>query len=545
MKKLPGRLSRYADLANFFWWHARPAINHSDPLSEINTDPEKHKEQAEAFAESLESMGPTYVKFGQLLSTRSDILSGPYVKALERLQDGVEELPYETIEEVFQEELEVSISKVFAEFDKTPIASASLGQTHRAKTREGQEVVVKVQRPGIRKQIVEDLDTLESLAGFVDEHSEAGQRYRFSDMVDQFRQSLLDELNYNLEAKNLLQLAEDIKKFKGLCVPAPHLSFCSERVLTMEYISGQKITDTSGVKLTELDGSFLVDQLLQAFLEQFLVTGFFHADPHPGNLFLTEDDKIAFIDLGMVGRLSGQMCEQLFDLFSGICDNESERVVEVIMHIGLQENHTVDRQRLNSEVAVLVSRSQNVSVKELQFGTVVMRIVDMCTQHGIILPREITMVGKVLLNLDRVGITLAPDFNPSESIRNHLSKIATKRSLDALKPGDLLSALKQMKELVQRSPKRINDILDNLADNKFRIDVDAVDETALIQGFQKIANRITMGVIVASMVIAAALIMNIDSNFQIFGYSGFAMILFSVAAIFGAFVVVGILRNDR
>lgn len=545
MKKLPSRLSRYTDLATFFWFHARPAINDSDPLSEVKTQPEKHQKQAEDFAKSLESMGPTYVKFGQLLSTRSDLLSAPYTKALERLQDSVDPVPYEVIESTFEAELEVSISKVFESFEQDPIASASLGQTHSAITRKGEHVVVKVQRPGIRKQIVEDLDTLESVAAFVDKHSEVGQLYRFSDIVEQFRQSLMDELDYNLEAKNLLQLEEDLKEFKGLCVPAPHLSFCSERVLTMDYVAGQKITDVSGLKLTELDGESLVDDLLHAYLQQFLVTGFFHADPHPGNLFLTQDNRIAFIDLGMVGRLSGQMSDRLFDLFSGICDNNSERVVDVVMHIGLQENHEVDRQRLNSEVSILVSRSQNVSVKELQFGTVVMRIVEMCASQGIILPREITMVGKVLLNLDRVGIALAPEFNPSERIRKHLSKIATKRSLESLKPGDMLSALKQMKELIQRSPQRVNDILDNLAENKFRVDVDAIDETALIQGFQKIANRITIGVIVAALILAAAMMMEVDSNFQIFGHYGFAVILFILAGILGGITVVGILKNDR
>lgn len=535
---------RYKDLITFFLVHARPALNQSDPLSEVAVDKTEQKKDAAQFAQKLEELGPTYVKFGQLLSTRKDLLPDTYVDALQRLQDGVEEIPFEQVADTFKEELDVSVTQAFAEFNEKPIASASLGQTHLAKTREGVEVVVKVQRPGIRRRIVEDLDTLESVAAFLDKHSEAGETYHFGDLLSQFKRNILEELDYRHEANNLLSLSNGLKSSKRLMVPSPHLSFSSERVLTMDYVAGSKITDISGFSMMNIDGEELVDELICSYLNQFIVDGFFHADPHPGNLLLTKEGKIAFIDLGMVGRLNASMRDGVFHLFSGICENKSERVVDVLLNLGHQENFAVDRQRLLEDITELVSRSQNVSVKELQFGTVVMRILELCSKNGVILPKEFSMIGKALLNIDQICIKLAPNFNPSQRVQAHLKVITMQRSISSLSPSDLFAAGIQFKDLIQRAPQRLDNLLDNLAENKFRINADVIDEKELIRGFQKIANRITMGLIVGALLLASTQMMDIESSFTLFGYPGFAITLMILALGLGIVTVYGVLKND-
>ena len=546
MKKIPTRLGRYKNLIHFLLFELRPAFKHeSTDGKHATTDGEKGSDDAQSFARSLKNMGPTFVKFGQLLSTRNDLLTEEYIEALQHLQDDLEPFAYEAADKVFTEEFGIPIKRCFGRFEEQPLAAASLGQTHRAFTREGAEVAVKIQRPGISEQIEEDLDVLSSVAEFVENHSETVEKYGLCDLVNQFKQSIRDELDYKKEAKNLEKMVYCLYEYDTLTAPLPHNSFCSSRVLTMDYISGVKITEISDLVLTQIDGEKLVDDLIDAYLRQFIIEGFFHADPHPGNIVLTPNHKIAFMDWGMVGRLSKRMGESLLQLFSGICQNRSERVVDVVTKTGLQENHTIDRKRLDSAISRLIAKSQDATIDELQFGTVVMRIIDICAEHGVKLPPEFNMVGKALLNLDQIAMALAPKANLSKSVKKKLRSISIQRSVDSTNISDAINAMVEMKELFQKAPHRINTLLDNLAENKFRVNTDVIDEVELLQGLQKIANRITLGAIVAAMVIGAALIMQVDSQFQLLGYSGLAVVLLAFALLLGGFVVFSILKNDH
>jgi predicted unusual protein kinase regulating ubiquinone biosynthesis (AarF/ABC1/UbiB family) len=433
MQNLPSKLIKYKDLASFLIFHVRPVIQESDFTTSVNDPSSLEIQEAETFANSLKEMGPTFVKFGQLLSTRNDLLPSYYIDALQHLQDDLEPAAAADIERIFEEDLGVSTSSVFASFDPNPMAAASLGQTHVAMTRDGRKVAVKIQRPDISKRVYDDLDMLTSVAEFVQKHSEVAEQYAIVDLVNHFRSNIKEELNYTRESHNLTRLAGIFTDYPGLIVPLPLQSLCSRRVLTMDFIAGTKITELSGFSLSQIDGERLVEELVQAYLRQFIVEGFFHADPHPGNLIFTRNHQIALIDLGMVGRLSDEMRSAVYHLLSGICENRNERVVDTILSAGLQENHLVDRKRLSSDVSDIVSRSQGVTIDELNFGSVVMKIIQMCASHGVILPKEFNLVAKSLLNLDQIAVTLAPDFNPSECVKASLRKIAIKRGLESLR----------------------------------------------------------------------------------------------------------------
>ena len=265
-------------------------------------------------ADDLEAMGPTYVKLGQVLSSRSDLLPEPYLKALARLQDKVKPFPFAEVEQIITAELGVRISKAFASFDPQPIAAASLGQVHSATLRDGRRVVVKVQRPNIRKQIADDFEVLDQIAEFVDAHTELGRRYRFLKILDEFRSSIRQELNYDREAQNLIVLAANLKEFELIQVPQPVPDYSSRCVLTMDYVQGRKITSVGPLRRLEMNGAPLAEELFRAYLKQVLVDGMFHADPHPGNVFLTDDGHIALLDLGMVGYTTPGMQENLLKL---------------------------------------------------------------------------------------------------------------------------------------------------------------------------------------------------------------------------------------
>ncbi|PYJ07795.1 MAG: ABC transporter, partial [Verrucomicrobia bacterium] len=283
----PQHLNRYRQIAWLFVKYGRSDLVKETGLEETLEAEQRvtPKEAAKAseLADDLEKLGPTFVKLGQLLSTRVELMPKAYLEALARLQDKVEPFPFDEVEKIVSSELGVRMSKAFSDFDVTPMAAASLGQVHRARLRDGRQVAVKVQRPGIREALLEDLDALDEIAEFLDKHTAAGKRYEFCQMLDQFRKSLLRELDYRLEASNLTTIGANLRAFEHIVVPAPILDYSTSRVLTMQYVHGKKITDLHPLARMEFDGAALADELFRAYLQQILVDGFFHADPHPGN----------------------------------------------------------------------------------------------------------------------------------------------------------------------------------------------------------------------------------------------------------------------
>jgi predicted unusual protein kinase regulating ubiquinone biosynthesis (AarF/ABC1/UbiB family) len=288
----------------------------------------------EDLARDLEAMGPLFVKLGQLLSTRPDLLPQPYLDALARLHDNVEPVPYGEIETVVQEDLGVRMSKAFESFDPQPLASASLGQVHRATLRDGRPVVVKVQRPGIREVVLGDLDLLDDVAAALDRHSDLGRRHAFRELGEEFHKTLLRELDYRREAGNLKTLGANLASFERILVPQPVEDYTTSRVLTMDHVRGKKVTELHPIRRIELDGPGLAEDLCRAYLQQILVDGFFHADPHPGNVFVTDDERLALLDLGMVARLDPERRHALLRLVLAVSEGRGRDAAEIGAELG-------------------------------------------------------------------------------------------------------------------------------------------------------------------------------------------------------------------
>ena len=545
----PKHLKRYKDIALLLIKHGRSDIvKHAglqDALElDVSVETTAGETKADELAQDLEKMGPTFIKLGQLLSTREDFLPPAYIHALTRLQDKIDPFPFEQVEAIFFEEMGVRISKAFSEFEEIPLATASLGQVHRAAMRDGRAVVVKVQRPGIRETIAEDIEVLEEIAGFLDKHTQWGKRYEFSKMLDEFRRSLWRELDYRQEARNLSTLGANLLEFPGIVVPTPIEDFTTSRVLTMEYIRGKKITELSPLARLEFKGADLAEELFHAYLKQILVDGFFHADPHPGNVFLTDDHRIALLDLGMVGYISPQLQENMLQLLLAVSDGRGNDVAAMAIKIsepkdGFSEN--TFRQR----VAGLVSEYQGSKMNQIQVGRVVLEITQISSDNGLRVPSELTLLGKTLLNLDLVGQTLDPDFNPNASIRRNAEKILQQRMWKTFSPTNLFGGLLEMKDLLVRFPGRLNRILDMISRNEMKVKVDTINEDIIIEGLQKVANRITLGLILAALIVGAALLMQVETSFRIFGYPGFAMLCFLGVAGGGLLLIVPILLHDH
>ena len=544
----PEHLKRYKDIARLLVQHGRgdlvKSVDAEESLGEEAGDAVAGSGgEPERLAKDLEELGPTFIKLGQLLSTRSDLLPGPYLDALARLQDKVEPFSFAEVEEIVSNELGVRLSKAFEEFESEPLAAASLGQVHRARMRDGRQVAVKVQRPGIQKVILEDLEAFEQIAGVVDRHTDVGRRFAFRDMLDEFRKTLLRELDYRREAQNLTLLATNLKEYHRLVIPRPIEDFTTSRVLTMEYVKGTKITDLSPLARIDVDGRVLAEDLCRAYLDQILVDGFFHADPHPGNLLVTDDGRLALLDLGMVARLEPVMQERLLKLLLAVTEGRGNEVAQLTVQIGTTlEDYDEDRYR--RQVADLVGSYQNVAGSQIQAGKTLIRLARLSAENGVRPAPELTMMGRALLQLDEAARTLDPEFDPNQTVRQYSNSLMTRHMLKKLSPGSLFASALELQELAQHLPGKVSSVLDNLAGNKLQIKVDAFDETRLMDNLQKIANRIALGLVLAALIVGAALLMQVQTRFRLFGYPGLAMLLFLLAAACGFALILTIFVND-
>jgi len=543
------RLQRYKDIASLVLKYRSVDLG-TDPDAPASDPPagaersERPDPKAAELAADLERLGPTFVKLGQLLSTRGDILPPAYLDALRRLQDKVEPFPYEELEQIVQAELGVRISKAFSRFDREPIAAASLGQVHRAALRDGRPVAVKVQRPAIREQITEDLEAFRDIAEVLAGHTEAGKRFDIESMLEEFRRTLLRELDYRQEAQNMVALGLALKDFDRIVVPQPIDDYTTTRVLTMGFISGAKVTSLSPVAKIDIDGCGLAEELFKAYLQQILVDGFFHADPHPGNVFLTDDGRIALLDLGMVGRIAPTLRDQLLKLVIAVSEAQGEEAAEQIGKIG-EKLETYDEKELRRRIEGLVGTVQHATMGQLNMGRIVMELSRLAGECGVRIPSEMTMLGKTLLHLDEIGRTLDPEFDPNASIRRNSAELLQQRMRQSVSPGNLFASLLEAREFVGKLPERVNKVLDLLSTNSLRLRVDAIDERELISGLQKIANRIALGLVLAALIVGAALMTQVPTHFRIFGYPGLAMIFFLVAVAGGAALAGSIVISDR
>src|SRR5688572_3842973 len=537
------RLSRYRDLARFVAKYRRADFVTNATTEGGPTAATGDATEARAFAHDLENLGPTFIKLGQLLSTRADLLPPAYLEALARLQDDVGPFPYADVERIVQEELGVRLSKAFESFDAEPIAAASLGQVHRAVLRDGRQVAVKVQRPDVRESVLKDLDALGEAAALIERFSPATRTIDAPAVLEEFRRTLLLELDYREEARNMVSLAHQLRDFERIVVPLPVDDYTTPRVLTMDFIEGTKITSVSPVEWTEVDGVELGEDLFRAYLQQILVDGVFHADPHPGNVLLTPDHRLALIDLGMVGRLSTTLQEQLFRLMLAISDGRGDEAASAVIALGnrLEEFDEVQMRRIIVDMA---GRHRHASVKELNVGRVMLEMARAGQQNGLRMPPELALLGKTLLNLDEIGRLLDPDFDVNASMRRNAMRVMQRRMLKSISPSNVFSTAMEVRDFAERLPGRMNRILDALSANDLRLKIEVIDHGSIIDGFQKVANRITLGLVLAALIVGAAMLMRVETPFTILGYPGLAMLLFLAAAGGGFWMAWTILAGD-
>ena len=511
------------------------------------TEPPPTAGKPEEFVDDLEALGPTFVKIGQALSTRPDMVPAAYIAALERMQDDVAPVPFAEIRATIEESLGARMNKLFASFDEEPIGCASLAQVHRATLRDGYPVAVKVQRAGIAEQIRADLDAIASMAAKADRFTDLGRRVHFADWVHEFRKTLMAELDYRAEAENLERFGEHLRDYRELFVPAPLWDYTATRVLTMQLVHGTKVTSISGLHRTEHDLSRLASSLVRGYLDQVFVHGEIHADPHPGNLLLTDDGRLALFDLGMIAHVPPRQRERLLKLLFAAVDGRGEEVACETIAMGTRLE-SYDEERFMREVGQMVARYAAHSRSRTQSeGRLMLELVALSTACGLRSPPELSLLGKTLLNLEQVSDALDPELDVKRVVERHLEHVMRARLRKSLSPSNIASELMEVQALVRDSPRKISDLLSLLSENRLQVRVDGLANSPLMESLQKIANRISAGLVTAALIVASAMMMRVDTDtgMRLFGYPAIALLLFLVGAGLGLAIVLSALLGDR
>jgi len=501
--------------------------------------PEGNPEQ---FVTDLESLGPTFVKLGQMLSTRPDMVPVEFATALERMQENVAPIPVERVAAIIEKELGASVSKLFASFDPVPLGCASIAQVHRAELHDGRQVAVKVQKPEVAAQLRSDLEVLRSFALAADHLTQVGRRVRLRDWLNEFAKTLMQELDYQAEAENLQRFGQHLKPFKPLWVPQPIWDYCSHRVLTMELAQGVRVDMIPHVRRTEQPMAPLAAALIRGYVDQIFVHGEIHADPHPGNLRVTPAGRLAIFDLGMVAHMPPRLRERLLKLLFAAVDGRGEEVADEIIGISTRLEF-FDEERYLRETGQIIARyAANSSFSE---GRVVLDLVRIATASGLRTPPELSLLGKALLNLETVCRLLSPDLDTRRIVEKQLQHVMRARLKKSLSAANLASEAMEMQQLLRDGPRKMTDILALLAENRLQMKVTGLEESRLMENLQKIANRVSAGIVTAALILAAAMMMKVDTGWHLFGYPAIAFTLMLIGVFLGLGIILSALIFDR
>ncbi len=503
--------------------------------------------RAKAFAEKLKAMGPTYVKFGQLLSTRPDIVPQEYILALESLQDDLEPFSFAEVEKIIEEELGVRISKAFEVFESTPLAAASLGQVHRAILRDGREVVVKVQRPNVREEVRKDLEVFTDIAAELEKHTDIGRKMNLVGAIEQAKVVMLSELNYLQEARNTEVLRENLAVFPEIYIPTVIKDLSSSRVLTTELVKGRKVSKMTPLALIEGNYAALASVLTRAYLKQICVDGFWHSDPHPGNVFIREIEgtpEIVLLDFGMCSRISHEFQDEVIKLLLAISSNRGAEVADACVRMSeIQERF--DPMKFTREISMIVASVQDVSVNEINTGQLLFNVVAIANNNELKAPPELTMLAKTLLHLDAITKKLDPAYDPQQVIRDYAEQLITQKLAQKFNPRNFYPALLDLNQLVLDFPHRAREIVDMTAAGKLSLGIKLTQAEEFLGGIHKIANRITVGVIIAALLISSSLMARVPTRFSIAGYPGIAVLGYLLASVAAFYLVISTFLRDR
>jgi ubiquinone biosynthesis protein len=463
----------------------------------------------ERVRKALEELGPTFIKLGQILSTREDILPPDYIAELAKLQDQAPPVESSVIEEIIARELGCSLEDAFATFDPVPVAAASIGQAHAATLPNGDEVIVKVRRPGVVAQIEEDLEILQNLAATASRRWEFAEHYDVPGLVQEFAHTLRDELDYIREGRNAERFAVNCASTPFIIhIPSIYWETTTDSILTMERIRGIKINDLAALDASGIDRPALAERAVHIILKMILEDGFYHADPHPGNFFIEPDGRIGLIDYGLVGVVDAQTREQLVDIFLAITSQDVERLVDTLLMLGISKQ-PVDRPQLKRDLERLLSRYYGKSFGEIDIGPVLTEALKIVQQHHLQLPSNLALLLKTLLMDEALGTMLDPSFNMTAMLESYSKQLLQRQySLDYWW-RNVSRAGMETARLGIELPQHIRRLINDLEHGNLQVGVNPETLKPIIDEVKPMVNRVVLGIIAASFIVGVAILLTV------------------------------------
>lgn len=498
------------------------------PLSKRFKKVEKKDPMAVRARKALERLGPTFVKFGQLLSLRPDLIPAEYVKEFEQMQDEVPPFPYSEVKKVIESELKRPIKKLFKEFDSKPVAAASVGQVHKAKLPNGKTVAVKVQRPGITEIMQEDIDILYVIAELLQKHVKALKDFDVVGVVKEVERYTKDELNYRVEALNAKIIGENFEGNKKVIIPKIYDDYTTQKVLTMQFIDGKPLSQVKKAMTSHLN------MVYKLMIDQIYDHGCFHADPHPANIFIS-GGKVAFIDFGIVGKLDEDLKEKALDLFMAVADDDVNKVVKTFLAMGFAKD--IDEASFKHEIGELIMELQRSRLKDVRVGVIIEQMMQAALKYRIKLPLNFVLFAKAIVTLEGLGLRYNPNFKLLEQSKPLLAKIIRKRySPKRVLKKSMKTAL-DYKELMEKLPEDLSEILDSVKTGKIGIDVEDTDIKNLSAEMEKSSGYIGIGLITSAIVVASAFMTTVEQQIYIRGVAVVPALGFSVAVLLSIWLI--------
>jgi len=499
----------------------------------------------------LVELGPVYVKLGQLLSTRPDLLPPPYIEALTSLQAEVPPVAWEAVEVIIRKQLQQPIEEIFSIIHHQPVAAGSIAQTHRATLIDGREVALKIQRPGIDRVVEQDIRLLRGLARLVN-RTQVGRYYNLVSVVEEFASALRAELNFTQEASYTDTLRRNLSKSywfdpQKLVLPAIYWDLTSEKLLVMEWLNGVPLllADMRGTNYggdAKAERQALADLLVRAYFQQFYIDGIFHADPHPGNLFYIEPGRIALIDFGLMGRLDPRTQQILIELILAIANLDGKRCSQLTLELA-ESTIPVNLAHLENDFDRLLRRYYNLNISEINFSQLTYQVLQIAQKHKIRVPSNMGLYAKTLANLEGVARQLDPDFNLIEQVKPLMADLFRQRLVGHAPLQDLLRAALDIKSLSLEAPRQLEMLLDRVTSETLQWNVAVRGLEPFRRTLDSVGNRLTFGIVTAAILIGAAMIFSqAPSNPIFFWVSG---ILFVVASLIGLWLMISMIRSGR
>lgn len=499
---------------------------------------------AERMRLALEELGPTFVKLGQILSTRPDVVPHAFIAEFEKLQDNVPSFPFEEVLAQISLELGGPVEQFFAEIDPVPLAAASIAQVHRARLNSGEDVVIKVRRPGIVEVVESDISALMSLAGLAERHVSGSELYDPVGVVREFARTIRREMDFSREAHTIEKFRDNFVKTPWMYFPRVYWEQTSRAVLTMEYVPGVKVSDRETLFAQGLDGALIARRGADAFLEMVLTHGFFHGDLHPGNVLILPENVICLLDYGIVGRLDDSLKTFLTDILVAIVNRDMDEVVSLLLFAG-DISDSLDIRALKRDLFNFIDGYYEIPLKEIEVGRMLMEFIDIITLYSIRIPPDLMLLAKSLMLIEGMGRTLDPAFD----MVDHLKPFMVKSVRDKFSPRrvsrDINQILVSYLNLARNIPRDLKEIINRINRNKFKIDLEHRGLDKFTADFDRSINRLSTSMILAAMIIGSSIIMQTDKGLKLMGFPLFALLGYTVAGLVGLWLVYAIIRSGR